>query len=199
MFCPVCGNQLKNSKPFCPYCGSQINPSQQQTYQSEPAYNPSVQYNAPQNALNLGNAKNLLLASIALLILSAIFAVTPVLKVDAILGISENMGMFDEVEGLKTVSIIAYIVSGVCLLFPLMSNKNPKSVFLLCAKVTTVLNLAWFLIVFFTGTDEVSSSMYSSVAEFAISVTGWLFLATTVGCLIVLFKLTSDIKKQQVM
>lgn len=144
---------------------------------------------------DLGKNKILILGNAVLLVLSLLFSFTKVFNVDAILGISEGMSMFEDMAGIKAFFIICYLFAVIILFFPLLFKKAWSPKIFLPAKITTILSSAWFLIVLFTGLNQVESSGYSSIAKFNLSGSGWFFVITTIGAFVLAYKNAIDLKK----
>lgn len=200
MFCSKCGNELKAEEQFCPKCGTKSgatgNPINL-NISTEDMKSKAIEMkgNLISGVADLGKNKVLILSNIVLLILSLIFSFTKVFKVDAILGISEGMSMFEDMAGIKVFFIICYLLSVLALVFPLFFKKAWSPKFFLPTKIVTILSSIWFFIILFVGLNEVNSSGYGSIAEFNLSVTGWLFVITTIGALVLAYKNTFDLKK----
>lgn len=134
-------------------------------------------------------------ADIALLLLSMIFSLTNAFRVSAVFGIGEEMTLLD--EGIKPVVMVFYLLAMISIVAPLLFKKKHKPIHFLTAKIMTILMLVWFLFVLLVGVSEVSSSDYSSLAEFKVSGSGCFFLLTTMGALMLAFKITGDLKKEK--
>lgn len=199
MFCSKCGNELKNGEQFCPKCGTKSGTTGKPinlNISTEDMKNKAIEMksNLISGVVDLGKNKVLVLGNIALLILSLIFSFTNTFKVDAILGVSEGMSLVEDV-GMKPIYLILYLTAIIVLMIPLLFKKAWSPKFFLPAKIVTILSSLYFLIVLFIGLDEVDSSGYGSIAEFNLSVTGWLFVITTIGALVLAYKNTFDLKK----
>lgn len=142
-----------------------------------------------------GQNKPLVFAIMALLTLSLIFSFTNVFKVEGLFGVSEGFSLAVD-SGIVPIIIIVYAVAIVALAVPLLTKQAWSSKFFLPVKIATISLCLWFLLVLMEGIDGVNSSGYSSVSEFTVSVTGWLFVITTIGALILSYKCTSNLKKQ---
>lgn len=203
MYCSQCGNELKNNEKFCPNCGAKNGPSESPANENFSPINIKIKAitasemkdNFISGVADLGKYKMLLFANIALLLLSMIFSLTNTFKAEAWLGISQSMSMFDEMTGTKLFFIACYILSIVTLVFPLLLKKAWKPSFFLPAKIITILSTLWFFIVLIAGLNEVSSSEFSSMAEFTLTATGWLFIVATLGAMALSFKIALDFKK----
>ncbi len=213
MFCRNCGAQVTEGNKFCRSCGAEIvaRPTvqrPQQTQQTQQSQNVRYNYNpapvqASQNAgyaafgSNLGQLKNLFFICLVVLVLSMIFSFTEVFKAYSNLGNSETIGMLgsSSEENFKGLDFVLYGGSIIVMCLPLITKKEIKKINLLPAKITTILNLSWFLLVFLLTLSDVNSSGLSSFGGIGISIMGWFFLATTVGSIFLLFKLSGQIKR----
>lgn len=200
MFCSKCGNELKSGEHFCPNCGTKVGTTGNSVnlkISADDVKNKALEMkgNFVVGMADLGKNKILILGNAVLLVLSLLFSFTKVFNVDAILGVSEGMSMFEDMAGIKTFFIIFYLFAVIILFVPLLFKKAWSPKIFLPAKITTILSSAWFLIVLFTGLNQVESSGYSSIAEFNLSGTGWFFVITTIGALILAYKNAIDLKK----
>lgn len=200
MFCSKCGNELKSGELYCPNCGTKVGTTGNSInliISADDVKNKALEMkgNFAAGMADLGKNKILILGNAVLLVLSLLFSFTKVFNVDGILGISEGMSMFEDMAGIKAFFIICYLFAVIILFFPLLFKKAWSPKFFLPAKITTILSSAWFLIVLFTGLYQIESSGYSSIAEFNLSGTGWFFVITTIGALVLAYKNAIDLKK----
>ena len=210
MFCSKCGKELKDGELFCSQCGTRCGTTgNSMNISTGDMKNKAIEMknNFVSGVADLGKSKTLIFGNIILLFLSLIFSLTKVFKVDAILGMSQGMSMFVDIEsvkemdgfkdmaGVKSFALIFYLFAILMLVFPLLLRREWSTKFFLPTKIVTIATLVWFLFVLFTGLSELDSSEYSSLAEFNLSGTGWLFLVTTAGALILAYKNTVDLKK----
>ncbi len=145
---------------------------------------------------DLGKNKVLILGNIVLLILSLIFSFTDIFKLETVFGDQQELSLVEDV-GMTPIYLILYIAAIAVLLIPVLFKKVWSSKFFLPTKIVTVLSMLYFLLVLSLGLNELNSNAYGSYAEFGLSVTGWLFVITTVGALILAYKNTFDLKKIQ--
>lgn len=200
MFCTKCGNELKNGEQFCPKCSTKFEttaPTMNLSISTEALKNKTAEMNSNPISSMADSEKNkaLILGNAVLLMLSLIFSFTKMFKVDGIFGISEGMSLFEGLTGIKVICVICYLLAVLALVFPLLLKKAWSPKFFLPTKIVTILSSIWFLIVLLVGLVQTDSSGYSSMAEFNLSVTGWLFVITTIGALILAYKNTNSLKK----
>lgn len=201
MYCVKCGNELREKEQFCSNCGTKVGyvPNRMNlNFSTDDIKNKftEMKSNFVSSVADTGKNKVLLLANIALLLISFIFSLTETFKVDAILGINESMSMFDDMQGVKAFFIFGYLLSISSIFIPLLFKKSWKPKFFLPAKVVTIASTGWFFLLLITGLEEVKSSEFSSMAEFAPTPAGWIFLIATLCAIILSFKLALDFKKQ---
>lgn len=194
MFCSKCGSELKNREQLCPNCGTISGGTDNSEDLNTSAK--ELRSNFTLGTVDLGKNRVLILANIALLILSLLFSFTNIFKVNAIFGMSAGMSLFEYAE-IKPIYLILYLIAIIILMIPLLFKKAWSPKFFLPTKIVTILSLLYFLLFLFIGLDEVDSSGYGSIAEFNLSVTGWLFVITTIGALGLAYKNTVNLKKQR--
>lgn len=201
MFCSKCGNELKDGEQFCSKCGTKARTTGNTVnfnISTEDMKNKSVEMkeNLITGVADLGKNKVLILGNIALLILSLIFSFTDIFKFETVFGDKQGLSLVEDV-GMTPIYLILYIATIAVLLIPVLFKKVWSSKFFLPTKIVTVLSMLYFLLVLSLGLNELNSNAYGSYAEFGLSVTGWLFVITTVGALILAYKNTFDLKKIQ--
>ncbi len=186
MFCNKCGNEIKENDLFCTKCGARVGLN-------------GSSANAPIDNVRIKSLETNTILSIisnaVLLILSLVFSMTDVFNVNGILGVSEGMSMFQDMIGTGIFFGFAYLLSAAALVIPWILKKNWHHRLFLPAIIVTILSLIWFLFVLLIGAIEVSSSDLGSLAEFALSATGWLYIVSTITSLIISFKNFFDFKK----
>lgn len=201
MFCSKCGNELKDGEQFCSKCGTKAGTTGNTVnfnISTEDMKNKAVEMkeNLITGVADLGKNKVLILGNIALLILSLIFSFTDIFKLETVFGDQQGLSLVEDV-GMTPIYLILYIAAIAVLLIPVLFKKVWSSKFFLPTKIVTVLSMLYFLLVLSLGLNELNSNAYGSYAEFGLSVTGWLFVITTVGALILAYKNTFDLKKIQ--
>lgn len=201
MFCSKCGNELKDGEQFCSKCGTKAGTTGNMVnfnISTEDMKNKAVEMkeNLITGVADLGKNKVLILGNIALLILSLIFSFTDIFKLETVFGDQQGLSLVEDV-GMTPIYLILYIAAIAVLLIPVLFKKVWSSKFFLPTKIVTVLSMLYFLLVLSLGLNELNSNAYGSYAEFGLSVTGWLFVITTVGALILAYKNTFDLKKIQ--
>lgn len=204
MFCSKCGNELKDGEKFCHECGTKSgttgNPMNL-NMSTEDIMNKAseIRSNVISGVADLGQNKVLILGNIALLVLSFIFSFAKVLDT-GVMGISAtSMSMFfdeisDDMLGVRAFCTICYLISIISLTFPLLFKKAWKPKFFIPTKIVTILSLIWLLLVSSVMSHQINSSIYGSLSEFSLNATGWLFIVTTIGALILAYKNTFDLK-----
>lgn len=201
MFCSKCGNELKDGEQFCSKCGTKAGTTGNTVnfnISTEDMKNKAVEMkeNLITGVADLGKNKVLILGNIVLLILSLIFSFTDIFKLETVFGDQQGLSLVEDV-GMTPIYLILYIAAIAVLLIPVLFKKVWSSKFFLPTKIVTVLSMLYFLLVLSLGLNELNSNAYGSYAEFGLSVTGWLFVITTVGALILAYKNTFDLKKIQ--
>lgn len=201
MFCSKCGNELKDGEQFCSKCGTKAGTTGNTVnfnISTEDMKNKAVDMkeNLITGVADLGKNKVLILGNIALLILSLIFSFTDIFKFETVFGDKQGLSLVEDV-GMTPIYLIFYLIAIAVLIIPLLLKKAWSSKFFLPTKIVTVLSMLYFLLVLSLGLSELNSNEYGSYAEFGLSVTGWLFVITTVGALILAYKNTFDLKKIQ--
>lgn len=201
MFCSKCGNELKDGEQFCSKCGTKAGTTGNTVnfnISTEDMKNKAVEMkeNLLTGVADLGKNKVLILGNIVLLILSLIFSFTDIFKLETVFGDQQGLSLVEDV-GMTPIYLILYIAAIAVLLIPVLFKKVWSSKFFLPTKIVTVLSMLYFLLVLSLGLNELNSNAYGSYAEFGLSVTGWLFVITTVGALILAYKNTFDLKKIQ--
>lgn len=199
MFCSKCGNELKDGEQFCSKCGTKARTTGNTVnfnISTEDMKNKSVEMkeNLITGVADLGKNKVLILGNIALLILSLIFSFTDIFKFETVFGDKQGLSLVEDV-GMTPIYLILYIAAIAVLLIPVLFKKVWSSKFFLPTKIVTVLSMLYFLLVLSLGLSELNSNEYGSYVEFSLSVTGWLFVITTVGAMILSYKNAFDLKK----
>lgn len=199
MFCSKCGNELKDGEQFCSKCGTKAGTTGNTVnfnISTEDMKNKSVEMkeNLITGVADLGKNKVLILGNIALLILSLIFSFTDIFKFETVFGDKQGLSLVEDV-GMTPIYLILYIATIAVLLIPVLFKKVWSSKFFLPTKIVTVLSMLYFLLVLSLGLSELNSNEYGSYVEFSLSVTGWLFVITTVGAMILSYKNAFDLKK----
>lgn len=199
MFCSKCGNELKDGEQFCSKCGTKARTTGNTVnfnISTEDMKNKSVEMkeNLITGVADLGKNKVLILGNIALLILSLIFSFTDIFKFETVFGDKQGLSLVEDV-GMTPIYLILYIATIAVLLIPVLFKKVWSSKFFLPTKIVTVLSMLYFLLVLSLGLSELNSNEYGSYVEFSLSVTGWLFVITTVGAMILSYKNAFDLKK----
>ena len=199
MFCSKCGNELKDGEQFCSKCGTKARTTGNTVnfnISTEDMKNKSVEMkeNLITGVADLGKNKVLILGNIALLILSLIFSFTDIFKLETVFGDKQGLSLVEDV-GMTPIYLILYIAAIAVLLIPVLFKKVWSSKFFLPTKIVTVLSMLYFLLVLSLGLSELNSNEYGSYVEFSLSVTGWLFVITTVGAMILSYKNAFDLKK----
>lgn len=199
MFCSKCGNELKDGEQFCSKCGTKARTTGNTVnfnISTEDMKNKSVEMkeNLITGVADLGKNKVLILGNIALLILSLIFSFTDIFKFETVFGDKQGLSLVEDV-GMTPIYLIFYLIAIAVLIIPLLLKKAWSSKFFLPTKIVTVLSMLYFLLVLSLGLSELNSNEYGSYVEFSLSVTGWLFVITTVGAMILSYKNAFDLKK----
>lgn len=202
MFCSKCGNELKDGEQFCSKCGTKAGTTGNTVnlnISTEDMKNKAVEMkeNLITGVADLGKNKALILANIVLLIFSLLFSFTDIFKIETVFGDLQGLSLVEDV-GMKPIYLILYIAAIAVLLIPVLFKKVWSSKFFLPTKIVTILSMLYFLLVLSLGLNELNSNEYGSYAEFSLSVTGWLFVITTVGAMILSYKNTFDLKKLKV-
>lgn len=202
MFCSKCGNELKDGEQFCSKCGTKAGTTGNTVnlnISTEDMKNKAVEMkeNLITGVADLGKNKALILANIVLLIFSLLFSFTDIFKIETVFGDLQGLSLVEDV-GMKPIYLILYIAAIAVLLIPVLFKKVWSSKFFLPTKIVTILSMLYFLLVLSLGLKELNSNEYGSYAEFSLSVTGWLFVITTVGAMILSYKNTFDLKKLKV-
>ena len=200
MYCVKCGNELKNNEQFCPNCGEKTN-STGKTVDLNISMSDitnkatNIKTNFVFGVSELGNNRNIILALLGLLVIGAVFVTMPIFSVNGMLGMSEKLSLFnyEGMRGLNPVSIILYIVSITCILFPLAMKKPFKPKYLLMSKITAFWTTIWFLFILFFSFDVINQ--YKGMANLSLTFAGWVLIISTVAIIVLSYMLSLRMKK----
>ncbi len=212
--CPQCGNRLENNEKFCTKCGTQVGTQVAKQVAAPTAVAPTVTTTAPVQQGNSDTSasdffqeqKKFLWANVILLALSLILSFTKVVGIRAEffgLSASESTSLtFSETEYAGVISLIfiaAYLPAIICIILPLLStNKNNWSpAIFIPTKIVTILSFCWFLMILLILIAEGKDDFLSSIVTINISVSGWLYVFSTIGALVLAFKNSNALKQHQ--
>ncbi len=201
MYCAKCGSELKNNEAFCSNCGTKsgtsgkaINFNISASDIKNKAVN--IRSNFKAGLVDLGKYKWIVFANIALLLLSMFFSTMSIFKLDAVLEYSRSISLYESEDGVKNVFIIVYLISAIITLLPLLLNKVWKGIYFLPEKITTIITMYMFFSIWNFYVEKIDEQRYGGLANFEVSIVGWLFAITTVGAIILSFKIPMDLKNK---
>lgn len=199
MFCSKCGSEIISGEQFCHKCGTKVGTTGNNVnlnLSTGDVKNKAVEIksNFISGVVDLGKYRVFFLGNVLLLILSLIFSFTNTFDA-TLFGESRAVSLTEEAV-MKWIFAIAYITATVFLVSPLLFKKSWSPWFFLPTKIVTILSSLYFFLLLFVGLNEAKSGIYASLGvEFNITATGWLFIVTTIGALVLAYKNTYDLKK----
>ncbi len=207
--CPQCGNRLENNEKFCTNCGTQISA---QVAQKATTSTPVVKSSALQSTAIANDffkeREKFVWANVILLALSLILAFTKVIV------ISVSLWVVDYSEGIPLTSwetneeywnihpftfILAYLAAIICIVLPLRSTtkKDFSPAIFIPAKIATILSFCCFLMLMVKTCIYISDDYFEALESINLSSSGWLYLFSTIGALVLAFKNAKDLKQRQ--
>lgn len=185
MYCMKCGQELADGVDFCTSCGSPQSHAAPMAAARPPVI-PSVSLQAKQ--------KNLLYVLLGLLFFGMLFTVLPTLTASAIGIVSKSISLYEDVGFMTFLSVLLYLGAAAAILFPMLTKRAWRSLYLLPSKIVPCWTLLWFIIVWIGSNDSLKKKGYSDLASFGPNIAGWLLLLCSVATVILAFVLSAEIK-----
>ena len=209
MFCPNCGNQVRDNEKFCGKCGTKLQeaapqpeqPVYQQPYQQapqQPQYQPYQQ--APvqpmANPQAAGSIRILHLIVIITSLLSAILWFCKGMYASA-MGIKQTGSFHQMCDGggeiLSVLNVIFAIIIIALMIWPVLSNTLNKYRLLIGTKIWAILQLLAFAIVMLATAGQ-ASGYYGSMVSWGLTFPGWLYVICVAVNIVVPYLITSKSK-----
>ncbi len=191
MFCINCGQEIADGSNFCTWCGS-LQPNGVPTsgnprpFMVKPPVATYVSLQAKQ--------RNLLYVLLGLLFFGMLFTILPTFTVTALAIASKSYTMFDGVGFLTFLTVLMYLGAAAAILYPMLTKRAWRSLYLLPSKIVSCWTLLWFIIAWIGINDSLKRSAYSDLSSFGPNFAGWLLLLFSVAAVILSFVLSAEIK-----
>ncbi len=199
-YCKKCGRELREQDFFCLGCGTKIE-NKVSTNSVLPTKNvtPVNTYQASdKQPYFFDEAKNKILtyANLVLLILSMVFMLTETFSASIpeldLIQRATMFGQEDYTVGFTAFFVGLYIVAIISMLVSIFNEKTKRLILFIFPKIATIVSSFWFIVFYVSVFSAYKSEDYK--VQFGPTITGWLYLITTVGVLILSFKISHNLK-----
>ncbi len=186
MFCPKCGSQLAEGKPFCTKCGAQVEAAPTAQRAASGAAAPISVSDIKSKFQNLGEMKTLIIGNLLLAVLSFLFMFFPVYYSKAVgyLSMFKSLKDGDTMVAIFIFAIIFGVAAVASIVAGVVLNKVDSPIFYVAPAAIGATGFLYLLIrlIAIAGKYE--------FAKICLSYPGWIFMITigaATACSVLLF------------